>query len=295
MASLKDLRNRIASVKATRKITRAMQMVAAAKLRRAQEAATAARPFAERMDRILANLNQRITSREGLSPLLVGTGRDQVHLLVVMTAERGLCGGFNSNIARLARQDIQRLLSEGKTVKILSVGRKGYDILRREYGKLVVDRVDLRSVRQLAFAHAQEIANKILALFEAGEFDVCTLYFSEFKSVISQKPTALQLIPAKLPEETAAAGSGAAQAIQEYEPSDEEIMTYLLTRNLSTQVFRGLLENAASEQGARMTAMDNATRNAGEMIDRLTLNYNRTRQAMITKELIEIISGAEAL
>jgi len=295
MASLKDLRNRIASVKATRKITRAMQMVAAAKLRRAQEAATAARPFAERMDRILANLNQRITSREGLSPLLVGTGRDQVHLLVVMTAERGLCGGFNSNIARLARQDIQRLQSEGKTVKILSVGRKGYDILRREYGKLVVDRVDLRSVRQLAFAHAQEIANKILALFEAGEFDVCTLYFSEFKSVISQKPTALQLIPAKLPEESAAAGSGAAQAIQEYEPSDEEIMTYLLTRNLSTQVFRGLLENAASEQGARMTAMDNATRNAGEMIDRLTLNYNRTRQAMITKELIEIISGAEAL
>lgn len=295
MASLKDLRNRIASVKATRKITRAMQMVAAAKLRRAQEAATAARPYAERMDRILANLNQRITSREGLSPLLVGTGRDQVHLLVVMTAERGLCGGFNANIARLARQDIQRLQSEGKTVKILSIGRKGYDILRREYGKLVVDRVDLRSVRQIGFAHAQEIANKILALFEAGEFDVCTLYFSEFKSVISQKPTALQLIPAKLPGESAAASSGAAQAIQEYEPSDEEIMSYLLTRNLATQVFRGLLENAASEQGARMTAMDNATRNAGEMIDRLTLNYNRTRQAMITKELIEIISGAEAL
>jgi len=295
MPSLKDLRNRIASVKATRKITRAMQMVAAAKLRRAQEAATAARPYAERMDRILANLNQRITSREGLSPLLVGTGRDQVHLLVIMTAERGLCGGFNANIARLARQDIQRLQSEGKTVKLLFVGRKGYDILRRDYGKLVVDRVDLRNVRQLGFTHAQEIANKILALFEAGEFDVCTLYFSEFKSVISQKPTAFQLIPAKLPEESAAATNNAAQAIQEYEPSDEEIMTYLLTRNLATQVFRGLLENAASEQGARMTAMDNATRNAGEMIDKLTLNYNRTRQAMITKELIEIISGAEAL
>ncbi|MGB3719106.1 MAG: F0F1 ATP synthase subunit gamma [Proteobacteria bacterium] len=295
MPSLKDLRNRIASVKATRKITRAMQMVAAAKLRRAQEAATAARPYAERMDRILANLNQRITSREGLSPLLVGTGRDQVHLLVIMTAERGLCGGFNANIARLARQDIQRLQSEGKTVKLLFVGRKGYDILRRDYGKLVVDRVDLRNVRQLGFTHAQEIADKILALFEAGEFDVCTLYFSEFKSVISQKPTAFQLIPAKLPEESAAATNNAAQAIQEYEPSDEEIMTYLLTRNLATQVFRGLLENAASEQGARMTAMDNATRNAGEMIDKLTLNYNRTRQAMITKELIEIISGAEAL
>jgi len=295
MPSLKDLRNRIASVKATRKITRAMQMVAAAKLRRAQEAATAARPYAERMDRILANLNQRITSREGLSPLLVGTGRDQVHLLVIMTAERGLCGGFNANIARLARQDIQRLQSEGKTVKLLFVGRKGYDILRRDYGKLVVDRVDLRNVRQLGFTHAQEIADKILALFEAGEFDVCTLYFSEFKSVISQKPTAFQLIPAKLPEESAAATNNAAQAIQEYEPSDEEIMTYLLTRNLATQVFRGLLENAASEQGARMTAMDNATRNAGEMIDKLTLNYNRTRQAMITKELNEIISGAEAL
>ena len=295
MASLKDLRNRIASVKATRKITKAMQMVAAAKLRRAQEAATAARPYAERMDRTLANLNQRITSREGLSPLLVGTGQDQVHLLVVMTAERGLCGGFNANIARLARQDIQRLQREGKTVKILSVGRKGYDILRREYGKLVVDRVDLRGVRQLGYTNAQEIAGKILDLFDAGEFDVCTLYFAEFKSVIAQKPTALQLIPAKLPEEEQAAAPAGAGAIHEYEPGEEEILEFLLMRNLSTQVFRGLLENAASEQGARMSAMDSATRNAGEMIDRLTLTYNRTRQAMITKELIEIISGAEAL
>lgn len=295
MASLKDLRNRIASVKATRKITKAMQMVAAAKLRRAQDAATAARPYAERMDSILANLNRRITSREGLSPLLVGTGRDQTHLLVVMTAERGLCGGFNANIARLARQDIQRLQQEGKTVKILSVGRKGYDILRRDYGNLVVDRIDLRSVRQIGYAHAQEIANKILALFEAGEFDVCTLYFSEFKSVITQKPTALQLIPAKLPDEESSEAHTGAVAVHEYEPGEEEILEYLLMRNLSTQVFRGLLENAASEQGARMTAMDNASRNAGEMIDRLTLTYNRTRQAMITKELIEIISGAEAL
>src|SRR5690606_20987442 len=267
MASLKDLRNRIASVKATRKITKAMQMVAAAKLRRAQDAATAARPYAERMDSILANLNRRITSREGLSPLLVGTGRDQTHLLVVMTAERGLCGGFNANIARLARQDIQRLQQEGKTVKILSVGRKGYDILRRDYGKLVVDRVDLRAVRQLGYVNAQEIADKILALVEAGEFDVCTLYFASFKSVLAQQSQALQIIPAKLPEETGTARAGA-EAIHEYEPNEEEILEYLLMRNLSTQVFRGLLENAASEQGARMSAMDSATRNAGEMIDR---------------------------
>jgi F-type H+-transporting ATPase subunit gamma len=293
MPSLKDLRNRIASVKATRKITRAMQMVAAAKLRRAQEAAQAARPYAQRMDELLANLNSRIADRQGASPLLVGTGRDQTHLLVVMTAERGLCGGFNSNIARRARQDIVQLQREGKTVKILSVGRKGYDILRREYARQVVDRVDLRGVRQLGFTNAEQIAKKILELFEAGEFDVCTLYYGEFKSVISQKPTALQIIPAKIPE--AGAASPGAQAIHEYEPSEEEILERLLVRNIATQIFRGLLENAASEQGARMSAMDSATRNAGEMIDRLTLTYNRTRQAMITKELIEIISGAEAL
>jgi F-type H+-transporting ATPase subunit gamma len=294
MPSLKDLRNRIASVKATRKITKAMQMVAAAKLRRAQEAATAARPYAERMDALLANLNQKIPSKEGLSPLLVGTGKDKVHLLVVMTAERGLCGGFNSNIARLARQDITRLLAEGKTVKIVTVGRKGYDALRRDFGKLVIDRVDLRSVRQISYANAEEIAAKVLALFDAGEFDVATLYFSEFKSVIAQKPTALQLIPAKLPE-GGAATAGGASAIHEYEPSEEDILDSLLTRNLSTQIFRGLLENSASEQGARMSAMDSATRNAGEMINKLTIKYNRQRQANITKELIEIISGAEAL
>jgi F-type H+-transporting ATPase subunit gamma len=293
MPSLKDLRNRIASVKATRKITRAMQMVAAAKLRRAQEAATAARPYAQRMDELLANLNSRIADRQGASPLLVGTGREQTHLLVVMTAERGLCGGFNSNIARRARQDIIQLQREGKTVKILSVGRKGYDILRREYSRQIVHRFDLRGVRQIGFANAEDIARKILELFEAGEFDVCTLYYGEFKSVITQKPTALQIIPAKIPE-TAAASPGA-QAIHEYEPGEEEILERLLVRNIATQIFRGLLENAASEQGARMSAMDSATRNAGEMIDRLTLTYNRTRQAMITKELIEIISGAEAL
>ena len=296
MPSLKDLRNRISSVKATRKITKAMQMVAAAKLRRAQEAATAARPYAECMDAVLAALGQSV-NRDTASPLLVGTGRDQTHLLIVMTAERGLCGGFNSNIAKLARADAQRLLSEGKTVKILTVGRKGADNLRRDLGRNIIERLDLRGVRQLGFANAEEIAHKVLAMFEAGEFDVATLYFSEFKSVIAQKPTALQLIPAKLPEGSADADgkAGAGQAIVEYEPDEDAILGYLLTRNISTQIFRGLLENAASEQGARMSAMDSATRNAGEMINKLTVKYNRQRQANITKELIEIISGAEAL
>ena len=297
MPSLKELRNRIASVTATRKITKAMQMVAAAKLRRAQEAVTAARPYAQRMDAVLANLNQGLASKEGASPLLVGTGKEDVHLLVVMTAERGLCGGFNSNIARLARQHIIRLQASGKTVKLLFVGRKGYDVLRREFDALTVDRVDLKEVKNVAFVNAEDVGKKILAMFDAGEFDVCTMYFSEFKSVISQIPTALQLIPAKLPEadEDAPAQTAGAAAAYEYEPSEEEILGFLLTRNISTQIFRGLLENAASEQGARMSAMDNATRNAGEMIDKLTISYNRQRQAQITKELIEIISGAEAL
>ncbi len=294
MPSLKDLKNRIASVKATRKITKAMQMVAAAKLRRAQEAATAARPYAERMDGVLAALNKN-TSREGASALLVGTGKDDVHLLVVMTAERGLCGGFNSNIAKLARADAQRLLGQGKTVKIITVGRKGADNLRRDLGRNIVERLGLGGGRQVSFSTAEDIGNKLLAMFEAGEFDVATLYFSEFKSVISQKPTALQLIPAKLPEGSEDAPAGGSQAVVEYEPDEEQILGYLLTRNISTQIFRGLLENAASEQGARMSAMDNATRNAGDMINKLTIQYNRQRQANITKELIEIISGAEAL
>jgi F-type H+-transporting ATPase subunit gamma len=296
MPSLKDLRNRIASVKATRKITKAMQMVAAAKLRRAQEAATAARPYAERMDRILANLNKR-ANRDGASPLLVGTGKDQVHLLVVMTAERGLCGGFNSNIAKLARGDANRLLAAGKTVKIMTVGRKGADNLRRDLNKNIVERMDFQGLRQLSFANAESVAGKLHDKFEAGEFDVATLYFSEFKSVIAQKPTALQLIPVKLPEAAAAvdAKASGAEAAYEYEPDEETILGTLLTRNISTQIFRGLLENSASEQGARMSAMDSATRNAGEMINKLTIKYNRQRQANITKELIEIISGAEAL
>ncbi len=293
MPSLKDLRNRITSVKATRKITKAMQMVAAAKLRRAQEVATAARPYADRMDRMMASLGARVTNK-GASPLLVGTGRDQVHLLLVMTGERGLAGGFNSNISKLARNDAQRLLAAGKTVKMLMVGRKGAEALRRDLGKHYVERVDLRGVRQLTFAHADGIAQKLLALYEAGEFDVATLYFSEFKSVIKQLPTALQLIPAKLPAVKREMSAGA-EAVHEYEPSEEEVLSYLVNLNISTQIFRGLLENVASFYGAQMSAMDSATRNAGEMIDKLTLRYNRTRQAMITKELIEIISGADAL
>ena len=293
MASLKDMRNRIASVKATRKITKAMQLVAAAKLRRAQEAATAARPYAERMDRVLANLARRVNP-EGASPLLVGTGKDDVHLLVVMTAERGLCGGFNSNIARLARVEAQRLTRAGKTVKILCVGRKGADSLRRDYARQIVDRVDLKGFKQLGFANAEGIGAKILAMFEAREFDVCTLFFSEFRSVIAQKPTALQLIPAKVPEVAGTVAATVTSAV-EYEPSEEQVLGDLLVRNIMTQVFRGLLENSASEQGARMTAMDNATRNAGDMINKLTIKYNRQRQANITRELIEIISGAEAL
>ena len=293
MPSLKTFRNRIASVKATRKITKAMQMVAAAKLRRAQEAASAARPYAERMDRVLANLSGRVTDKSGAPKLLVGNGKDQVHLLVVMTAERGLCGGFNSNIAKLARADAQRLLKDGKTVKIMSVGKKGADNLRRDFAKAIVDRVDLRTVKQVRFANAQEIGDKIVAMFEKGEFDVCTIYFSEFKSVITQKPTRLQLIPARTPE--VAPDKAAVKSAVEYEPSEEDILSDLLPRNIATQIFRALLENAASEQGSRMTAMDNATRNAGDMIDKLTITYNRQRQAMITKELIEIISGAEAL
>jgi F-type H+-transporting ATPase subunit gamma len=272
-----------------------MQMVAAAKLRRAQEVAEAARPYAERMDAVLASLAGRITNRDGASPLLVGTGKDDTHLLVVMTAERGLCGGFNSNIAKLARADALKLLSQGKTVKIMAVGRKGADNLRRDLGKQISEKRDFRGVRQIGFAEAGAVSDRVLEMFDAGEFDVATIYFSEFQSVIAQKPTALQLIPAKLPEAADDASAGKNAAIYDYEPDEQVIMGQLLKRNVATQIFRGLLENAASEQGARMSAMDNATRNAGEMIDKLTITYNRQRQAQITKELIEIISGAEAL
>ncbi len=298
MPSLKDLRNRIASVKATQKITKAMQMVAAAKLRRAQEAAVAARPYAQRMERTLGNLGSRVTDKSSASPLLAGTGKEQVQLLVVCTADRGLCGAFNTNIARLARDHARRLKAEGRDVKILCVGRKGADQLRREFAKSIVDVIELREVKRVGFSNAKTIGDRVLAMFAAGEFDVATLYFSQFKSVISQQPTALQLIPAKLdaaePTKTAET-KVAVSAAYEYEPTEEKIIGDLLPLNISTQVFRALLENAASEQGSRMAAMDNATRNAGDMINKLTINYNRSRQAQITKELIEIISGAEAV
>jgi len=292
MPSLKDLRNRIASVKATQKITKAMQMVAAAKLRRAQSAAEAARPYAERMNQVLGNLSGGLTPGPESPRLLAGTGAEQTHLLIVCTAERGLCGAFNSSIARLARDHANRLMGEGRTVKIICVGKKGYDVLRRQFGAQIIDVVDLRSVRTLGFENADEIAQRILTLFDEGGFDVATLFFSQFKSVIAQIPTAQQIIPALI--ETA--GNGAAgDAAYDYEPGEAEILTDLLPRNVTVQIFRALLENAASEQGARMSAMDNATRNAGEMIKKQTQLYNRSRQAMITKELIEIISGAEAL
>jgi F-type H+-transporting ATPase subunit gamma len=291
MPSLKDLRNRIASVKATQKITKAMQMVAAAKLRRAQAAAEAARPYAERMDAVLANVAQGALATGQAPRLLAGTGKDDVHLLVVCTAERGLCGAFNSSIARLARERANALLAQGKTVKILCVGKKGYDALRRQFERNIIELVDLRSVRQVGFSNAQAIGKKIIDLFEKGEFDVCTLFFSRFRSVILQIPTAQQLIPAQIPEQAA----GASSAAYEYEPDESAILADLLPRNISVQVFRALLENGASEQGARMSSMDSATRNAGEMIKKQTIRYNRTRQAQITKELIEIISGAEAL
>jgi F-type H+-transporting ATPase subunit gamma len=292
MPSLKDLRNRIASVKATQKITKAMQMVAAAKLRRAQEAAVAARPYAERMQSVLAGLAASMEGAAGAPALLAGTGRDDTHLLVVCTAERGLCGGFNSSIARLAREHANRLIAQGKTVKILCVGRKGADALRRDLGSHILRVFEMRNVRSVGFAQADAVGKMIRDLYAEGGFDVATLFYSRFQSVISQIPTAQRLIPADV--------SGAPQrteggAVYEYEPEQEDILAELLPRNISIQVFRALLENAASEQGARMSAMDSATRNAGEMIGKLTITYNRSRQAQITKELIEIISGAEAL
>ena len=302
MPSLKDLRVRIASVKSTQKITSAMKMVAAAKLRRAQEQAEAARPYAERMERMLASLAAASAGKEGAPELLAGKGRDQVHLLVVGTADRGLCGGFNSNIVREVRRRITALKGDGKTVKLLCVGRKGRDQLRRDFGDAIIDTIEDVTRPSLRFDAAEAIAKRVAQMFEAGEFDVCTIYYARFKSAISQIVTAQQLIPFAPTEENAGGdGAEAAEtggdslAVYEYEPTEEDILAALLPRNLAVQVFRALLENNASEHGARMTAMDNATRNAGDMIDNLTLTYNRTRQAVITSELIEIISGAEAL
>jgi F-type H+-transporting ATPase subunit gamma len=289
MASLKDMRVRIASTKATQKITKAMQMVAASKLRRAQSTAEAARPFANKMDAVIANIAAAAAGSANAPALLAGTGKDQVHMLLVCTGERGLCGAFNSAIVRLAREHAYSLMNQGKEVKIFCVGRKGYDQLRRQFEKQIIEHSDLRGVRQLAFSNAEDIARKVIGRFEAGEFDVCTLFYSRFKSVIAQLPTAQQIIP--LVVEADASSTTA----YEYEPEEDEILARLLPRNVAVQVFRALLENNASFYGAQMTAMDNATRNAGEMIRKQTLVYNRTRQAMITKELIEIISGAEAV
>ena len=292
MPNLKDLKNRIESVKSTRKITKAMQMVAAAKLRRAQESAEASRPYTERFSAVMAGLAASVGDSESAPRLLAGSGKDDVHLLIVMTAERGLCGGFNSSIAKLARAHAEDLQKQGKTVKILTVGKKGREQLKRDKGDLMIDHVDLSAIKRLGYQDASSIAKDVLARFDAGEFDVATIFFNRFVSVIDQQPTAQQVIPAKF---EMAEGEDASAAFYDYEPDEETILADLLPRGVATQMFAALLENGASEQGARMSAMDNATRNAGDMIDRLTIQYNRTRQAVITNELIEIISGAEAL
>ncbi len=292
MPSLKDLKNRIESVKSTRKITKAMQMVAAAKLRRAQDAAEMARPYAERFNAVMAGLAASVGGSDSAPKLLSGTGDDKVHLLVVMTSERGLCGGFNTNIVKKAKAHAEELLASGKTVKILTVGKKGRDQLKRDYADSFVGHVDLSEVKKVGYADAQGIAKDVLARFDAGEFDVATLFYSKFVNVVSQDPQALQIIPAKFDD---AGEDDGASTLYDYEPDEEAILADLLPRGVATQIFAGLLENGASEQGARMSAMDNATRNAGDMIEKLTIQYNRSRQAVITNELIEIISGAEAL
>ena len=291
MPSLKDLKNRIESVKNTRKITKAMQMVAAAKLRRAQEAAEAGRPYAERFNAVLGSLAASVGGSDSVPMLLRGTGSDQTHLLVVMTAERGLCGGFNSNIAKLAKQHAADLVAAGKTVKIITVGKKGRDSMKRDLGDHYIEHVDLSEVKRIGYSNAQDIAKGVLSRFEAGEFDVATIFYARFINVVSQVPTAQQIIPASFE----ATEGDAAATLYDYEPDEEAILADLLPRGVATQIFSALLENGASEQGARMSAMDNATRNAGDMIDKLTIEYNRSRQAVITNELIEIISGAEAL
>ncbi|WP_434615037.1 F0F1 ATP synthase subunit gamma [Azospirillum sp. B2RO_4] len=295
MPNLKDLKNRIASVQSTRKITSAMKMVAASKLRRAQEQAEASGPYAERMGRMLSSLAANVQDSGNGPKLMTGTGADQVHLLVVISSDRGLCGAFNGSIVREAKRQITRLQGEGKTVKLLTVGRKARDQLKREYASLIVESYEDVGRRRLGFSDADMVATKVLSMFDAGEFDVCSVIFNKFKSAISQVVTVQQLIPFAVATEAAEAAGAEAKAMYEFEPDEEQILAELLPRNLSIQIYRALLESAASEQGARMTAMDNATRNAGDMINKLTITYNRTRQAYITKELIEIISGAEAL
>jgi len=293
MPSLKDLRTRIGSVKQTQKITSAMKLVAASKFKRAQEQAEAARPFAERMAKMLTNLAASVAAMEGAPPLLAGTGRDEVHLLVVATADRGLCGGFNSSIVRGARARIRALREQGKQIKVLCIGRKGRDMMRRELGEMAVGTIEGVGRRRLEYAEAVQIAERIDAMYQAGEFDVATIVYNRFRSAISQIVTLQQLIPVQ--PAAVEEGQSEVKSVYEFEPDEEAILKELLPRNLAVQIYGALVENAASEQGARMTAMDNATRNAGDMIERLTLFYNRTRQAQITKELIEIVSGAEAL
>ena len=295
MASLKDLKNRISSVRSTQKITKAMQMVAASKLRRAQEQAEAARPYSERMERMMGSLTANLMSADDAPKLMAGTGKDDVHLLIVATSERGLCGGFNSSIVRAARAKIQVLLGEGKTVKIMCVGKKGTDALKRSYSQYFVDSVDMSGIKKLSFADAHPVSESINTMFDAGDFDVCTIFYNKFVTVMEQVVTEQQLVPLPIEKPEDTTSEEASDLAYEFEPEEDEILAELLPRNMAVQIYRALLENAASEQGARMSAMDNATRNAGDMIDKLNIVYNRTRQAKITSELIEIISGAEAV
>ncbi len=293
MPSLKDLRNRIGSVKSTQKITKAMKMVAAAKLRRAQESAEKGRAYSDKMNRIISNLKSTMTDGSSAPKLLVGSGNDQTHLCIVMTADRGLCGGFNTNICKKARQYFSEILNKNKTLKIITVGSKGNDQLKRNFSKYIIESISYKHLKKITVNEASELTSKVIKMFENGEFDVCTIFYNKFKSVISQEPQAQQLIPIESEEEQKETQADEVQ--YEFEPDQEEILEHLLPQNMTTQIFKAFLENAASEQGSRMSAMDNATRNAGDLIDRLTINYNRSRQAVITKELIEIISGAESL
>ena len=292
MPSLDDLKKRISSVKSTQKITKAMKMVAAAKLRRAQENAEKGRPFSEKMNNIILNLSNSITDKESASKFLVGTGKDHVHLCVVITADRGLCGGFNTNICRKAKSYFEKILKEGKTLKIFTVGSKGHDQLKRNYGSYIVDKINFKGLKKITYKEAEEIGIKIIKLFNESQFDVCKIFYNKFKNVITQIPQAQQIIPV---EKLNGKENKISDNPFEFEPEENEILENLLPRNISTQIFKAFLENAASEQGSRMTAMDNATRNAGDLVEKLTITYNRSRQAAITKELIEIISGAESL
>ena len=292
MPSLDDLKKRISSVKSTQKITKAMKMVAAAKLRRAQESAENGRPFSEKMNNIILNLSNSITERENASKFLVGTGKNNVHLCVIITADRGLCGGFNSNICRLAKNYFEKILKEGKTLKIFTVGSKGDDQLKRAYSSYIIEKVNFKGFKQVTYKEAEQVGNKIIKLFNESQFDVCKIFYNKFKNVMTQIPQAQQIIPI---ESNKNEEKKISDNFYEFEPEENEILENLLPRNISTQIFKAFLENAASEQGSRMTAMDSATRNAGDLVDKLTITYNRSRQAVITKELIEIISGAESL